>query len=115
MRDNNSSKKTFNQEFHLTEKLFFTYAVQQPEVHHRTGSTSVLKQISLLLCSVPAAVGKYYNFLPSYHNLLIYRTTKKKTLRREFSYLGIVSQGKKTYFRIITNRRLKKNKKLIID
>ena len=68
----------------MTEKLFFTYAVQQPEVHHRTGSTSVLKQISLLLCSVPAAVGKYYNFLPSYHNLLIYRTTEeKKKLRRD--------------------------------
>ena len=50
---------TFKQEIQLATKNFFTYTVQYPEVHHRTGSTSVLKQFSSVFCSLPANVGKY--------------------------------------------------------
>ena len=49
---------TFKQEIQLATKIF-TYTVQYPEVHHRTGSTSVLKQFSSVFCSLPAIVGKY--------------------------------------------------------
>ena len=39
----------------------FTYAVQYPEVHHRTsGSTSVLNQFSSVQCCLLDTEGNYY-------------------------------------------------------
>ena len=41
----------------------FTYAVQYPEVHHRTsGSTSVLNQFSSVQCCLLDTEGKFYKY-----------------------------------------------------
>ena len=50
----------FNQKIHLA--TIFTYTVQYPEVHHRTGlSTSVLNQFRAVHGSLLDTVGNYYN------------------------------------------------------
>ena len=76
----------FNQKIHLA--TIFTYTVQYPEVHHRTGlSTSVLNQFRAVHGSLLDTVGNYYNIFLLYGDEFFNWLKKLQSIRsRRYKY-----------------------------